>query len=47
MNLHMFIVGKQCWLTGWGKTAPKGNVSDVLQQAPLPVVTNHVCGKGK
>ena len=47
MNLQTFIVGKKCWLTGWGKTDPKGILSNVLRQAPLPVVTNPVCRKGK
>ena len=47
MNLQTFIVGKKCWLTGWRKTDPNGNFSNVLRQAPLPVVTNPVCRKGK
>lgn len=36
-------VGTECWLAGWGKQDAKGNYSDILQQAPLHVVSNPVC----
>ncbi|XP_068609208.1 chymotrypsin-like elastase family member 2A [Brachionichthys hirsutus] len=34
-----------CYVTGWGRLWTGGPIADVLQQAPLPVVSHHVCSR--
>merc|ERR1712212_579967 len=36
-------VGTKCYITGWGKTRHPGSMTNILQQAMLPVVSNDVC----
>jgi len=36
-------VGTTCYITGWGKTRHPGSMTNVLQQAVLPVVDSKVC----
>ncbi|KAL9970723.1 hypothetical protein ACROYT_G023137 [Oculina patagonica] len=35
--------GKNCYITGWGRTVGGGSAWDVLQQAVLPVVRHKTC----
>lgn len=35
--------GKDCFITGWGRTVGGGDASDVLQQAMLPIVDHRTC----
>ncbi|XP_078344129.1 chymotrypsinogen A-like isoform X1 [Oculina patagonica] len=35
--------GKNCFITGWGRTIGGGNASEVLQQAALPVADHKTC----
>jgi len=36
-------VGTNCYITGWGKTRHPGSMTNILQQAMLPVVSSSVC----
>jgi len=36
-------VGTKCYITGWGKTKHPGSMTNILQQAVMPVVDSKVC----
>jgi len=38
-------VGTDCYITGWGKVRHPGYMTNILQQAKMPVVSNQVCHK--
>jgi len=38
-------VGSECYITGWGKVRHPGDMTNVLQQVKMPVVSNGVCHK--
>jgi len=38
-------VGTDCYITGWGKVRHPGSMTNILQQAKMPVVSKDVCHK--
>jgi len=38
-------VGTDCYITGWGKVRHPGYMTNILQQAKMPVVSKQVCHK--
>ncbi|KAL9959652.1 hypothetical protein ACROYT_G032992 [Oculina patagonica] len=38
-----FAVRTKCYVTGWGTTKEGGNISQILQQAPVPLVRRKRC----
>jgi len=38
-------VGSDCYITGWGKVRHPGYMTNILQQAKMPVVSKQVCHK--
>jgi len=38
-------VGSDCYITGWGKVRHPGSMTNLLQQAKMPVVSKAVCHK--
>jgi len=39
------IVGKECYITGWGKTSHPGKSTNILQQGRLKIVSKDTCSK--
>nr|XP_032833166.1 suppressor of tumorigenicity 14 protein [Petromyzon marinus] len=40
---HVFPVGKECWITGWGAITQGGSGSNVLQKAEVKLINQTVC----
>jgi len=38
-------VDTECYVKGWGHTEYGGNVSQVLKQAQVPLISRHTCQK--
>ncbi|KAL9969710.1 hypothetical protein ACROYT_G021962 [Oculina patagonica] len=39
-------IGKECFITGWGKTSSNSTFSEVLREAKMPVVDYKTCAEG-
>ncbi|XP_023334631.1 uncharacterized protein LOC111706097, partial [Eurytemora carolleeae] len=39
------LVGEQAWVTGWGRLSEYGQISPVLREVSLPIISNSQCMK--
>ena len=42
-DMNLSLVGKTCWITGWGTLSSGGIQPNTLMQAQVPVVSKQVC----
>ena len=42
-DVNLSLVGKTCWITGWGTLSSGGIQPNTLMQAQVPVVSKQVC----